>query len=127
MHTYNHADNNPFNGLNYYRIKQTDFDGQYSYSTIKSIDFTQSKVFFDVYPNPALLEELNISITGTTVETATLSIEDVYGRLVCSGTIEISKSTIAIKLSDICELAPGTYNISLNTNGTIENKRVIIK
>lgn len=37
---YEFTDENPLPGINYYRIKQTDFDGQYSYSEIKSVQHT---------------------------------------------------------------------------------------
>ena len=35
--TYEYIDDSPLQGINYYRIKQTDFDGQYSYTEIKSV------------------------------------------------------------------------------------------
>jgi hypothetical protein len=34
---YSYIDNNPFSGMSYYRLKQTDFDGKYTYSTIKKV------------------------------------------------------------------------------------------
>jgi hypothetical protein len=37
---YEFTDENPLSGINYYRIKQTDFDGQYSYSEIRSVRHT---------------------------------------------------------------------------------------
>jgi len=36
---YSFIDENPLNGISYYRIKQTDFDGQYSYSDVRRIKF----------------------------------------------------------------------------------------
>ncbi len=35
--TYEFIDDSPLLGINYYRIKQTDFDGKYSYTEIKSV------------------------------------------------------------------------------------------
>ncbi|MEM8908856.1 MAG: DUF4832 domain-containing protein, partial [Bacteroidota bacterium] len=48
---------NPVHGRNYYRIKQVDFDGQYSYSRLASIWFDDK--ITRVFPNP-VQNELNI-------------------------------------------------------------------
>jgi predicted SpoU family rRNA methylase len=38
---YSYTDNNPFSGISYYRLKQTDFDGKYAYSSIKKVGSTE--------------------------------------------------------------------------------------
>jgi hypothetical protein len=38
---YSYIDNNPFSGISYYRLKQTDFDGKYAYSSIKKVGSTE--------------------------------------------------------------------------------------
>jgi len=35
--SYEFVDEDPLTGINYYRIKQTDYDGKYSYSEIRSV------------------------------------------------------------------------------------------
>lgn len=60
--TYSFDDENPFTGTTYYRLKQTDFDGSYEYSTIISIsnmNYTVSAV--DVY---TLQGQVIASFTG---------------------------------------------------------------
>lgn len=45
---YSYTDERPLSGLNYYRIKQTDYNGEFSYSPIRSlrhIDKSQASVF----------------------------------------------------------------------------------
>ena len=50
---YKQEDNQPLNGDSYYRLKQTDFDGQYSYSDIKKVSFTAGlDSYLSAYPNP---------------------------------------------------------------------------
>ena len=47
------VDQKPFACTSYYRLKQTDFDGKFTYSdwvAVSSIDFDDSK--FNIYPNP---------------------------------------------------------------------------
>lgn len=48
---YNVIDPRPSQGINYYRIKQTDFDGQESMSAIESVHYDHTSI--RVYPNPA--------------------------------------------------------------------------
>ena len=39
MLSYEFTDRNPLNGISYYRLKQTDFDGNFEYSDIRSVNF----------------------------------------------------------------------------------------
>jgi hypothetical protein len=127
MHLYNFIDEDAFNGLNYYRLMQTDFDGKYSVSSTKSIELKNNNSTFEIFPNPAILNELNILIKGNCIETATISIDDMYGRQYCSGSIEISRSIVTFKLSDICDLPPGTYDISIKGKTIFQNRKVVVK
>lgn len=45
-------DSRPFAGINYYRLKSTDKDGQFSYSNIVKVDFSK-KYTISIVPNPA--------------------------------------------------------------------------
>lgn len=50
---YSTKDNEPFSGVTYYRLKQTDFDGKYTYSNLLKVDFVkQLAVNVSIYPNP---------------------------------------------------------------------------
>lgn len=51
---YNLLDAAPVLGINYYRLKQVDFDEQYTFSTIISIEYEASEnTVIQVYPNPS--------------------------------------------------------------------------
>lgn len=49
---YQFLDKNPVGGINYYRLKQIDFDGQYEYSKINSVYWKDDSFPLKVYPNP---------------------------------------------------------------------------
>lgn len=50
---YSFTDKNPFPGVSYYRIKQTDFSGKFSYSRIVLVSEVNKKREIKIYPNPA--------------------------------------------------------------------------
>lgn len=50
---YEATDANPLPGISYYRLKQTDFNGDYSYSEIKAVTFEEMRPELRIYPNPA--------------------------------------------------------------------------
>lgn len=52
QHTYNSTDYAPAYGVNYYRVKQTDLDGTYTYSKIVNININPTGAI-KVTPNPA--------------------------------------------------------------------------
>lgn len=126
-HTYSYVDNSPFSGKNYYRLKQTDINGDYSYSTIQSAEINNENLVYNIYPNPSIADEMLLYIKGYCVEIIAIEIEDVYGRQVCSGSAEISKSPVEIKVSDLCLILPGTYFITIKGANFIQNKKVVIK
>ncbi len=52
-HTYHFKDQQPFQGDNYYRLRQIDFDGKFEYSSIAVVAFTKIEKTVDIYPNPS--------------------------------------------------------------------------
>lgn len=56
---YKFIDVSPFSGINYYRLKQMDFDGQYDYSNIVTIESKIENKPINIFPNP-IQNELNI-------------------------------------------------------------------
>lgn len=71
--SYKHIDSNPSLGVNYYRLKQVDFDGKYEYSPISSVEIyptSEIAVFPTIFsetlnitlPEQMVDEEINITI-----------------------------------------------------------------
>jgi len=50
---YQYADKKPLPGISYYRLKQSDFDKQFTYSKIVSVNRSNEDGLLTIYPNPS--------------------------------------------------------------------------
>lgn len=62
--TYNYKDNQPESTINYYRLKQVDFDGSYTYSNITYVDNSCSKSIRIVKVTNLLGQEVGAEFNG---------------------------------------------------------------
>jgi len=85
---YEYIHSSPSIGINYYRIKQVDYDDKYSYSDIVSVRY-EGNSNINIYPNPTT-SEVTIKVPAAT----TLRIMDVYGKLYYHQVISEGQNTI---------------------------------
>lgn len=107
MLAYSLTDKNPIKGISFYRLMQTDFNGDYSYSQIETIKLLEEGSIA-IYPNPAN-QSILVSSQGNefNLEEAELKILDVLGQNVSSISI-LNHSENAV-LIDVSKLTPGNY------------------
>jgi hypothetical protein len=98
---YSTIDTIPYSELSYYQLKQTDFDGQFEYSPIRSVIIDRVlNTQILVYPNPS---ENQISIVGTRAELNEIRVFSLLGQDVSSLIKQIfaDKSRLVIDLSNL--------------------------
>lgn len=62
---YRVIDPSPLYGRSYYRLKQTDFDGKFTYSSVRVIDYKGPEhATLTIFPNPSTGKNLSIKIEG---------------------------------------------------------------
>ena len=115
-------DADPFQGLSYYRLKQTGLDGHVQYWNIVTANF-DGKVSISVYPNPSTGA---IIIKGLSAGESKIKIEwyDVSGRLLeqQTGPVQSGIATINTQLSS------GLYLLRYTAgDGIVHEQKIIIK
>ncbi len=114
---YSYNDARPNAGDNYYRLKQIDRDGKFSYSNVvllsrKVADITLSSV----YPNPTD-RELNLVITSPRSEKVMIIVADLTGKIVMQRSTQLMIGNNQETLN-VQQLSSGTYIIkAVCTNG----------
>ncbi len=104
---YTALDERPLYGLSYYRLKQTDFDGAFSYSNTVFVTLGEFDDRLTIYPNPT---HDRIHIQGAPEELRVIRIFDVQGREVTSE-IRFSANSAGAVVIDVSRLPIGIYNI----------------
>jgi len=109
---YTTTDNEPYTGISYYRLKQTDFDGNFSYSDIRSVHINELvKSTIEIYPNPA---NNQITLIGNKNDLKSIIIYNVVGQNVTNQTIQKKINTSKMEI-DISKLSGGTYYVKSTT------------
>ncbi len=119
-------DMNPYEGTNYYRLKQTDFNGNYTNSAMVSIDFHRGKMSVNnIHPNPTN-GELNFDFASPEETTIHYVITDMTGRVVADQykDVKAGVTTIATLIAD---QSAGVYSLKIveEKHGFISVSRIV--
>lgn len=107
----------------FYRLKQIDIDGRFSYSRIVLLN-TGKKYQMQVFPNPAR-DLANIAIQAARTETVQIMVKDPAGRTLISRQQVLRNGDNLLQL-DISRLSTGTYLVEVTgTEIQIVNRLVV--
>lgn len=112
---YSATDNNPVNDNGYYRLKQVDKDGTFSYSKIISVNFHRgNSIKFTVYPNPNK-GEFTADVSGIeNNHEVTLLLHDSQGKLVYKNNFFMQdQASSKFNIHPEIKLANGIYTCTL--------------
>lgn len=116
---YEQFDYDPFPGITYYRLKQTDFDGQYSYSQIIALNRgMEYALISDLFPNPAN-NSVNFEIETPKAGTVSVEMYDNAGRLIMVVEQTAHKGSNSFNM-DLNDLAKGVYSVIIRSE-LVEN------
>lgn len=119
---YESFDHNPLSGMNYYRLRQVDYNGDNTLSEVQAVNFTEGPgaLEADIFPNPATTV---ININHPELSRFKILLYDAAGQL-----IEVFSSSyyqsLAIKTGS---LESGTYFVILVDQQTSETYKVVVE
>ncbi len=121
---YQFTDAQPLPGINYYRLRQVDFDGTMEYHKVVAVDFRPEGAAakeLTAFPSPAT-DALQVRLAAPFQTEAIYTITDLQGRVVLRGVFpaQSAQETISIQ-----SLPSGLFVLSLSHDGQTEAVRFV--
>jgi hypothetical protein len=124
---YSAFDKAALDGVSYYRLKQTDYDGRTSFSKVETVQFDHiNDLITNIYPNPNDGDTFYLQINNNSAEVL-VAVNDMLGKELYSTIIDTSKSGNDIYIINLPQqLNPGAYLITATANNKTYTKRLIV-
>lgn len=118
---YQFVDRTPVEGLQFYRLKQTDLNGEFTYSNIVPVKFNaENNTNVVLFPQPAG-DILNVSVQNTENLNINIKILNAMGQQV----LELNNLNGSVIQIDLSTLTSGVYYMELNLDGTVTQTKLI--
>lgn len=99
---YSYTDNAPLRGINYYRLKQTDYDGKFSFSPVVSLSFDGVDRGNGVRLSPQpVKDQLAVTLEQAFQQDARWELYDLSGRLLQAGTLAAEANSFSIEAATL--------------------------
>lgn len=118
---YNFLDTSPAKGNNYYRLRQVDKDGSFENSRIISVANNANSVAFEILGNPVVNRELKFLLKGDSQQNIRLF--DMSGRAI---PFSLSNTGNIYTVKPASNLSSGLYILSLQNQGNVRSKKVLV-
>jgi hypothetical protein len=113
--------------INYYRVKQFDMNGRFTYSNVTSLAVKNNSVVAKTFPNP-FVNQLQVDINSNGNQKITINIADASGRKLIQKAWQISKGSNSFSIPEVKQLVTGMYFIDIrNEDGISLYKSTILK
>ncbi|MBW6481728.1 MAG: T9SS type A sorting domain-containing protein [Vicingaceae bacterium] len=123
VNSYFFRDVNPINGTSYYRLKQTDFNGNFEYFNVVVVNCT-SKNEISLYPNPAN-NEFTVQLEGKKGDEVNIEIYNSIGQQVMNRTFILQHKFFSEQI-DVNEFDQGIYFVNIKMGNLLIPKKLII-
>lgn len=123
---YTHLDEAPLQGISYYRIKQTDFDGKSDYSAIRKVvvGSNNKKLELNISPNPCAGNSCTISVSAKAG--VLVLVFDTFGREVYRVVLNAASVENTFVNFTLPNLSPGVYLVNSIDGDNLASQRVVV-
>jgi hypothetical protein len=109
----------------FYRLKQVDLDGKYTYSNIVRVDKnTKEANALSAFPNP-YSNDYSISFTAINEGNATVEMMDIQGKVVAVKNAAVVNGANTISMDEASTLKAGIYFVRINVNGEMQTLKLV--
>ncbi len=110
---YSFTDNAALSTIQYYRLKQVNFDGAYKYSTILTVQMNNDlKKRISISPNP-VTDHINLRIHSDATTSASIRIINTTGQTIMQQTERVIGGENIISIKSLQNLSKGMYTIQV--------------
>ncbi len=123
--SYTFTDGRPLPGLNYYRLKQIDFDGNFEYSKVVTVDTGRDENTVSLFPNPAK-NSVTLSLQSDYIGEAALTLYNHLGKRVQVQSFFLEGSTYHSNI-DLAGLPAGVYLAEIVAGNEKWQERLVVE
>ena len=126
LRNYNITDFSPYSAKSYYRLKQTDFDGKYTYSKTIAVEAEQKSIESGNIQINKYDNLIQISIQDLNNSNYYVEIVDMLGRTLYNEQVNSSTKRFLIDIENE-KLPSGIYNVTVFNENSIKTKRIVVE
>ncbi|TAE87102.1 MAG: T9SS C-terminal target domain-containing protein [Bacteroidetes bacterium] len=111
----------------YYRLKQVDLSGEYTYTNVVIVNSgNRNTTEVVIYPNP-VLDVLSVEVESNIEANAKMVITDITGKVVKNLDMRLVEGFNKFSFGEVVELTNGVYIVNITANGVVLYNTKLVK
>lgn len=125
-HSYSFTDLEPLRGISYYRLRQTDYDGNSEVFTPVVIQ-NSTKGTFTVFPNPACNSSVVHLAGESPLEYSSISVTDITGKIIPATIMMNENGTVDLQIDENYLRRGAVYFISASDGSSVMRQKLLVE
>jgi hypothetical protein len=121
---YLYTDLKPYSGVNYYRLKQVDKDGNYTYSAVVKVAMDKAHLLWTLFPNPA--KDFTVLKALDDLGKLQVTVTDASGKLVQQQYRSVVKAGELINIP-LNTLSKGVYLVKIESDKDVKTEKIVVQ